>query len=242
MQQQEYAELAETAGGFIHEVKNHLSTLGLTLQNLAEDLQDPQSPRERRALERITRLRGECERLVDVSNDFLRFARAQEPELRPAYLDEVVDEMVDFFGPTARTHGIEIKSYVPPDLPPVQLDRELFKQALLNLLLNAQEAMPKGGELTIQATSEPPEVRLSLIDTGVGMSPEVLAKAFRPFYSTRKGGTGLGLPTTKKIVEAHGGSISAESEVGRGTRFTIRLPAAGAAEGATKDREARAEP
>src|SRR5690242_21492988 len=105
-----YAELAELAGGFIHEIKNHLSTLGLNLQLLAEDFQEPQTQRERRALERIVRLQGECQRLVDVSNDFLRFARLRELEQAPADLAEVVEEMVDFFGPTARQSHIEIKS------------------------------------------------------------------------------------------------------------------------------------
>src|SRR3712207_7671590 len=89
-----YAELAELAGGFIHEIKNHLSTLGLNLQLLAEDFQEPQSPRERRALDRIQRLQGECQRLVDVSNDFLRFARVKDLQLAPTDLAEVVDELV----------------------------------------------------------------------------------------------------------------------------------------------------
>ncbi len=222
---QQYAELAELAGSFIHEIKNHLSTLGLNLQLLAEDFQDPQSQRERRALERVQRVQGECQRLVDKSNDFLRFAQAQNLVCAPADLAEVIDEMLDFFGPMARAGGIEIKCYVPPGLV-TSLDRDLFKQALLNLLLNAQQAMPQGGELTIQAVAGPGVVSLSLIDTGKGMTPEVLAKAFQPFFTARQGGTGLGLPTTRKIVEAHGGSIRAESEVGRGTKFTIRLPVA----------------
>ncbi len=106
----------------------------------------------------------------------------------------------------ARSANIEIKSYIPADLPPVALDRDMFKQALLNLLLNAQQAMPGGGEITIQAARSRRASSSSLIDTGAGMSPEVLAKAFRPFYSTRSGGTGLGLPTTRKIIEAHGGT------------------------------------
>jgi signal transduction histidine kinase len=223
----DYVELAELAGGFIHEIKNHLSTLGLNLQLLAEDFQDPQSQRERRALERVQRLQGECQRLVDVSNDFLRFARLKDLNRAPTDLAEVVEEMIDFFGPTARQHSIDIKPYLPADLPPVCLDREVFKQALLNLLLNAQQAMPEGGTLTIQATGEPgppAAVRLLLIDTGVGMPPEVAANVFRPFFSTKPGGSGLGLATTRKIVEAHGGSIDVESEVGRGTKFTIRLP------------------
>jgi signal transduction histidine kinase len=223
---EQYAELAELAGGFIHEIKNHLSTLGLNLQLLAEDFQEPQSQRERRALERIQRLQGECQQLVDVSNDFLRFARIKDLELKPTDLAGAVEELIDFFGPMAKAEHIEIKTYLPADLPPVLLDRDVFKQALLNLVLNAQQAMPGGGELTIQASAEPDGVCLSLIDTGQGMLPEVAAKAFRPFYSTRVGGTGLGLPTTKKIIEAHGGTIDVQSAVGRGTKFTIRLPAA----------------
>lgn len=217
-------ELAEVAGGFIHDLKNKLSTLRLNLQLLAEDFADPQSPRERKASERIDRLTDECQRLEDISNDFLRFARVKDLDRVPTDLPAFVDEMVDFYGPMARSQGIEIKTYVPASLPAVPLDRELFKQALLNLLLNAQQAMPKGGEVTIQATVEGNSVALAVIDTGKGMTPEVLARAFKPFYSTRDGGTGLGLPTTKKIVEAHGGTLTAESAPGKGTRFTLRLP------------------
>src|SRR5207302_7741616 len=91
-------------------------------------------------------------------------------------------------------------------------------------MLNAAQAMPKGGELTIQAAHECGEVCLSLIDTGDGMAPEVLSRLFRPFFSTKPGGTGLGLATTRRIIRAHGGSLAVQSEVGRGTKFTIRLP------------------
>jgi D-amino acid aminotransferase len=221
---QQVAELAELAGGFIHDIKNHLSTIGLNLQLLAEDFADPQSQRERRALDRVQRLQSECQRLVDISNDFLRYARVKDLHREPTELAEVVDEMVDFFAPMARSASIEIKSYVPANLPAVPLDRELFKQALLNLLLNAQQALSEGGEVTLQAGAESDGIYLVVIDTGKGMSPEVLGKAFKPFYSTRNGGSGLGLATTRRIIEAHGGSISVESEVGKGTRFTIRLP------------------
>lgn len=226
-----YAELAELAGGFIHEIKNHLSTLGLNLQLLAEDFQDPQSQRERRALERIQRLQNECQRLVDVSNDFLRFARVQDLELTPADPAAVIEEMLDFFTPMARHANIAIKSYLPADLPRVLMDRELFKQAILNLLLNALQAMPEGGELTIQATnhSQPVvggsrPVIFDFIDTGVGMTPDVLARIFRPFFSTKPNGNGLGLATARKVVQAHSGTLAVQSEAGHGTKFTITLP------------------
>lgn len=240
---EQYAELAELAGGFIHEIKNHISTLGLNLQLLAEDFQDPQSRRERRALDRIQRLQGECQRLVEVSNDFLRFARVKDLQLLPTELGPVIEELIDFFGPMAKASGIDIKTYLPADLPLINLDRDLFKQALLNLMLNAQQAMPEGGELTLQAKEvadshlrlasvagqapidgERPAIELCLIDTGAGMPPEVLARVFKPFFSTKKGGTGLGLAMARKIIVAHGGTIDVQSEVGKGTKFTIRLP------------------
>src|SRR5579862_2045618 len=210
----QYTELAELAGGFIHELKNHLSTLGLNLQLLAEDFASPENQRERRALTRVQRLQGECQRLVDVANDFLRFARIKDLEFVATDLGKIIEEMIDFFGPTSRSANIDIKTFIPADLPMVLMDRELFKQALLNLMLNAEQAMPKGGELTIQAAREntsPPTVCMTLIDTGKGMSPEVLPRVFEPFFSTKQGGCGLGLPTTKRIVEAHGGSISVRS-------------------------------
>src|SRR5207253_1056035 len=107
----QYAVLAELAGGFIHEIKNHLSTLGLNLQLLAEDFQEPESQRERRALDRVLRLQSECQRLVDLSNDFLRFARIQDLDLVPMQLAEVIEEMLDFFAPTARQANLEIKCF-----------------------------------------------------------------------------------------------------------------------------------
>jgi signal transduction histidine kinase len=219
-----YSELAELASSFIHEIKNHLSTLNLNLQLLAEDFQDPQSQRERRALDRVSRLQGDCQRLVDVANDFLRFARLKELDRVATDLTGLVEELVDFFGPTARQSNIEIKCYLPVDLPAVPLDRDLFRQALLNLMLNAQQAMPEGGALTVQAERAANGVALSMIDTGQGMTPEVASRVFQPFFSTKAGGTGLGLAITRKIVEAHGGNITVASEVGRGTKFTIWLP------------------
>ncbi|HEY1187452.1 MAG TPA: ATP-binding protein [Gemmata sp.] len=241
--------IGELAAGFIHEIKNHLGTLSLNLQLLAEDFEGAQSPRERKALDRVSRLSAECRKLLDLSNDFLRFARLSELRAEVTTLDEVVGRVTDFLGPTAKQRGVEIKWFSAPDLPPVCLDSNLFEQALLNLGLNACDAMPDGGTLTLLGRADaagadrkeqesggagsPPSpvtragvVQLDVIDTGVGIGPEALGKLFRPFHTTKPDGNGLGLATVRKIVAGHGGTIEVQSAPGRGTKFTITLPAA----------------
>jgi two-component system, NtrC family, sensor histidine kinase HydH len=218
------ADVAELAGGFIHEVKNHVSTLNLNLQILVDEFAEPETPRERRAKQRIDRLLRQSEKLVEVSNDFLRFVRSHELKKEPTRLEDVLGEMVDFFGPTAKAANITINLYPAPGLPPTLLDRELFKQALLNLMLNAEQAIPEGGQIILQTRLEGERVCLDVIDTGCGIESEELERIFRPFHTTKPGGTGLGLATTRNIVRAHDGEIEVHSEPGRGTKFTIRLP------------------
>lgn len=223
---QQFIDLAETTGGFIHDMKNHLGTILLNLQLLGEDFENPETQRERRALERIQLMTSECQRLVDLSNDFLRFARVEQLHLEPTKLDDVVGRMVDFIAPTARLLNVIVHWYPASDSLHVPLDREMFEKALLNLLLNAEDAMPNGGTLTLQSRlASDGFVELDVIDTGVGMTPEVQKKLFQPFHTTKENGNGLGLATARKIVVAHGGTMTVQSEVGRGTKFTIRLPA-----------------
>lgn len=222
-----YTEIAVLAGGLAHEIKNPLSTIRLNLQLLAEDFADPKNIRDQRALQKIRTVERECQRLQDTLDDFLRFARigVENLPLISCDLNAVVQEMIDFVLPQTAEYGIELVPYFHGNLPPVQLDRELFKQALLNLLLNAQNAMSAGGQIVLQTQPVAHSVQLDVIDNGGGMTAETMGKIFRPFFSTRKDGSGLGLPTTRKIIEAHKGTISVQSEVGKGTRFKITLPA-----------------
>lgn len=223
-----YSDLAQLTGRLIHDIKNHVSTLGLNLQLLAEDLHEPETPRERRAHQRVLKLQHETQRLAELSNDFLRFIQQRDLQKSPTKINDIIDDLVDFYGPSAKQSHVEIKTFLPADLPLIDLDAEPFKQGLLNLMLNAVQAMPHGGTLAIQGeldrTTTPPRFILSLIDTGIGMTSDVQQQIFKPFFSLRSGGTGLGLPTLKKCVEAHGGTITVQSEPGKGTKFVIALP------------------
>jgi signal transduction histidine kinase len=223
---EEYAEIAQVVGGLAHEIRNPLSTMRLNLDLLAEDFRDAESPRDRRVLAKIDRVRKESHRLEGLLEDFLRFARIKDPDRQPCDLNAVVEELADFFEPQAAAQGIVLRRDLAERLPRVRLDADLFKQALFNLVRNAELAMPEGGELILATRAEGRSVVLQATDTGRGIPPEVLPRIFEAFYSTRPGGSGLGLPTARRIVEAHGGTLSVASEVGKGSRFTITLPAA----------------
>lgn len=222
----QYAEIAALAGGLAHEIKNPLSTIGMLLELMTEDLSDAQAPRDRRLLTRVQTVQRECRHLEEILDAFLQFARLGEIEATDSDLNEIVRDFIEFYQPQAREHGIDISPHLASDLPRVRVDRSLFRQVLLNLALNAQQAMPEGGLLELQTGLHEGRVRLNLIDNGLGMDDKTREKMFDVFYSTKPHGSGLGLPTVRRIVESHRGIISCESEPGRGTRFTISLPTA----------------
>jgi signal transduction histidine kinase len=220
----QYTEIARLAGGLAHEIKNPLSTIWLNMELLAEDFDQQDSPRDRRALAKVELVQRECQRLQDLLDSFLSFAKLRQLKLEPTDLNEQVRRVLDFFAPQAAESGIEVIPYLQFDLPGVMLDREQFHGALLNLVINAQQAMPQGGQLVVITKTTPRGVALHLIDTGCGMDEKTRSQVFEAFFSTKHGGSGLGLPTTRKIVEAHGGWISCQSEQSKGTWFTIELP------------------
>lgn len=223
--QQQYAEIATLAGGLAHEIRNPLSTISMNLELLAEDLQASDSQTERRMLSKVQLVRRECQHLEEILNAFLQFARAGELDLENTDLNGEVLDIIRFYEPQAVEHQIEISPHLDSDLPHVLIDRSLMRQVWMNLLQNAQQAMPDGGSIVFQTYSRGDQVLIDLIDNGQGMDERVRSKMFQAFFSTNSGGSGLGLPTVRKIVEAHNGSIRCESEVGKGTRFTISLPA-----------------
>ncbi len=223
--QAENTELATLAGGLAHEIRNPLSTIGMNLELLAEELENDDSQRARRMMRRIGNLQGECRNLEEILNAFLQFARAGELHLAEGNLNTIVSDYVDFLEPQANSMEVELRLHLDSDLPVVMLDRSLMRQALVNLCRNAIEAMPDGGSVDLLTRTRGDDVVLEVIDTGKGMDEKTRAQMFQAFFSTRSGGSGLGLPTVRRIVEAHHGRISCDSEVGKGTRFTITLPA-----------------
>lgn len=220
----QYTEIARLAGALAHEIKNPLSTIRLNMDLLAEDFDDPQSPAQRRALAKVQVVQRECQRLQDLLDDFLSFAKVRRLKIEPGSLNQLVQQVLGFFQPKAQQSQIDVIDFLAADLPTVLLDREALYAALLNLILNAQQAMPNGGQLVVRTSPTVDGVALDLIDTGCGMNEDTRSKIFEAFYSTKPGGSGLGLPIARKIIEAHGGEISVQSEVGRGTQFTIKLP------------------
>jgi signal transduction histidine kinase len=222
--QVQYNELAELAGSLAHEIKNPLSVIRMNMDLLAEDFRDAETPRERRALRKIDVVHKQCTRLENLLNDFMRFARLRTLDLKAGSLNEQIERVLDLYAPQAEENGIDVLLYLDADLPSILLEERTLEAALLNLVKNALEAMPGGGQLVVRTRVTRSGVALDLIDTGCGMDQETALRMFEPFYSTKEGGTGLGLPTARKTIEAHGGRIDVQSEVGRGTKFTLEFP------------------
>lgn len=217
-------ELATLAGGLAHEIRNPLSTIRMNLELLAEDLGDEDIPAGRRMLERVGKLQKECANLEGVLNDFLQFSRAGQPDLSECSLNDEVEDFLRFIEPQAAEQGVELQPHFDANLPTVMLDSKLIRQVLNNLARNALQAMPQGGTLEFLTMPRDGGIVLEVIDTGEGMNGKTVSRMFQAFFSTRSGGSGLGLPTVRRIIEAHGGTIACDSEPGRGTRFTITLP------------------
>ena len=226
------AYLGAVAGGLVHEIRNPLSTMNLTLQLMAEAWADAPEDDERalRTRRRVTTLRNEVMRLEEILDDFLRYAGIRKLDKTQVDLNRVLEEVTDFVAPECARLGIRPAFYPDRALPLVPVDERLVKQALLNLLLNALQAMEGEGpgagdqELIVRLRAEGDSARVDVIDTGPGIPQRVGERVFEIYLSGRSEGSGLGLPTARRIAEEHGGSLHFESEEGKGTDFILRLP------------------
>jgi signal transduction histidine kinase len=139
-------------------------------------------------------------------------------------VNELLEELVDFFSPQTLLHRVQLRLRKADKPIVAPLDARLVKQAVLNLMINATQAMTGGGELILSANKDDHEACIDIVDTGSGIPPDALANIFKAYYSTKKGGTGLGLAISQRIAREHGGSLTVQSEVGKGSRFTLHLP------------------
>lgn len=220
----QYHELAELAGSLAHEIKNPLSVIHMNADLLSEEIGEGDWPGKRRAESKVEMIRQQCQRMENLLRDFLRFSRLRDLEMTPGNLNEQMETVLRLYQAQADRDHIEIVRYLDPDLPSIMLHSDSLQASLINLVKNSMEAMETGGQLVVRTYSTPRGVALELIDTGCGMDDSTAIHMFEPFYSTKNGGSGLGLPTARKIIQAHGGRISVQSEVGQGTKFVLEFP------------------
>ena len=217
------AELGTLTGGLAHEIKNPLSTVQLNLQLLREDL-PAEDTGYSRLVSRLDTITKETSRLREILDDFLRYAGRIELDRKPTELNQLLEELVDFFSPQAQLQRVQLRLRRSQNPIMANVDPKLVKQAVLNLMINGMQAMPDGGEMILSASNGDGRAVIDVIDTGSGITPEAQAKIFQAYYSTKKGGTGLGLAMAKRIAEEHHGDLSVTSEMGKGSDFTLNLP------------------
>ena len=220
----ELDSLNTLAAGLVHEIKNPLNAISINLQLLNEDLQNSNTEKNSKMLRRVKLLQKEVSRLDSILSDFLRFAKRHELHLEACDINEVIDSVLNFISPEAMQNSIRILKSFDAKLPKCNLDSNVIKQALLNVILNAQQAMPNGGELIVRTYQNGENAFIDITDTGVGIQKNKIDKIFQVYYSTKKNGTGLGLHTAKRIIEENKGTISIRSEDGKGSSFLIKLP------------------
>jgi len=228
-------ELSALTGGLAHEIRNPLSTLKMNLQLLDEDWKQVESADAggrgdvqdvaRRSRRRLAALLAEANHLERILQDFLQYVGKGELRPAPTDLSVLAGDLVEFFQPQAQAHRIDLRFSTPPEPVVCAIDATLMKQAILNLLINAQQAMPDGGSIYLQVGPHGEGLaRLDVIDSGPGIPEDQHERIFQAYYSTKKGGTGLGLAMTRKIIREHGGRILVYSSPPTGSCFTILLP------------------
>jgi signal transduction histidine kinase len=217
------AALGDVAAAFAHEVRNPLNAVSMGLQRLRAEFA-PAPLDEYTTF--VDLMQGEVTRLNGTVEEFLSLARPLPLAPAPLALDGLLGELAALMARQAEAASIAVRVSVPRPAPVALADRDHLKQVLLNLVLNAVQAMGPGGVVTIEAQAVRDRVAIVVADTGPGIPPERLARIFDPYFTTKGDGLGLGLTIARRIVVAHGGSIEVDSEPGRGTRFRVWLPAA----------------
>ncbi len=210
--------LGELSAGMAHEIRNPLGSI----KGAVEILKDDYSPDEAK-YEFIQILLKETDRLNTIVQEFLGFARPKQPQFQLSDINKTIESVLTLTAQEARKSGVRIEKKLNPSIGKRNLDAGLLKQAFLNIVLNAIQAMPDGGRLIVETSLRNEVLEVKIVDTGSGIPEENRKKLFSPFFTTKKNGTGLGLAITYRIIENHRGTIDVVSEPGRGTTITVKI-------------------
>lgn len=207
-----------------HEVRNPLSSLDIHVQLLDEDLSALAPDLKSKLASRLEIIRGELHRLESVVDHFLRLAGPSELDLEPLEVNKVIGHVCDLLRPEAAARQIQLSTAVTPQLPAIRADSVRLTQALMNLVINAMQAIERGGAISVSADLVGAAILIQVSDTGPGIPPERLASIFDPYFTTKTEGSGLGLWIAQQIITAHGGRIQASNTPGGGALFGMALP------------------
>jgi len=224
LQMERLATVGRMSAQVAHEVRNPLNALGLNAEMLGDELSELPEPSRAEARELLSKLQQEIDRLADVTETYLSLARLPQPERATGDLGALIQDVLSFVGDEMADAGVEVTTSLTDDLPDIPMDAPQLRQALLNLLRNAAEAQPDGGEITVDLTRDGGRLLLVISDRGPGIDAATAESIFDPFISTKERGTGLGLAITRQIVEGHHGTIRHAPAVGGGAAFHVELP------------------
>jgi signal transduction histidine kinase len=218
------ASLGEMVASVSHEIKNPLGIIHSTAEILNKRLRD-QAPSSKHLAEIII---TETSRLDDIVREFLDFARPQVPDFATTTINDPLIKVIEFMQPELAKKQVTLEQNLDPEIEPIDIDQNLLYRAFLNLFVNAIQAMPEGGALSVTSSlaseGRKKNIVIRITDTGIGISEEKLGMIFTPFYTNKNRGTGLGLAIVKNIIEEHNGTIDVQSEIGEGATFIITLP------------------
>jgi len=229
LQAERLGVVGSMAAQVAHEIRNPLGSISLNLDLIGEELQafansDGSSTAECQVL--LREMRSQVLRIRQVLQEYLRFARMPKSARTAVSLVGFLEEKLKFVQPLLDQKHVELRTTLDPNLPPVYVDAEQLWEAILNLISNALDAMPDGGNLTVSAQRHGSEALVSISDNGLGMTEEEARHLFVPFFTTKSDGTGLGLAYTQRVVSEHGGKINCATARGKGSTFRIQLPLA----------------
>ena len=224
IQTERMAMVGQMAAKVAHEIKNPLSSISLNTELLEDEVLSFRAEATDEARDLIRSIAIEVDRLAQLSDEYLRFSRLPPLSFSKCDINRIITELADSQQKTLCRVNIELKSELDHKIPEIEVDKDQLRRAILNLLRNAAEAMPDSGFIRLKTELQNSYVRVSIIDNGIGISPEDMRNIFNPFFSTKSIGTGLGLSITRQIIEEHDGVITCQSQPNKGTIFIIQLP------------------